>query len=144
MNGPKTTDKELYALKPTLHRLFDGYETVRSAYLFGSKVTGFATEKSDLDVAIRLALDASPEEAYGIRIALMDDLEAIFNCPVDVVILNSASLKLIHQVFRSGNPIYVQLPDEEHAYRIRTQKAYFDFQYYINKERSDLRDFYGV
>ena len=132
------------SFKPRLNRLFSRYETLRSAYLFGSTAAGVASEKSDLDVAIRLEPNVSAEDAYGIRLALMDDLETLFHRPVDVVILNSASLKLIHQVFRYGKPMYIQHPDEESAYRIRMQKAYFDFQYYMDKERLDLREFYGA
>ena len=131
-------------LKPELKRVLSSYKTVKSAYLFGSVAIGVASDKSDIDIAIRLDPTTSSEDAHKIRLSLMDDLEMIFHRPVDVVILNSASLKLIHQVFQYGNPIYVQQPDEERAYRILKQKAYFDFQYYINKENLDLRSFYGA
>lgn len=95
-------------------------------------------------MAIRLVAKVSPDHAHGFRMALMDDIEALFHCPVDIVILNSASLKLAHQVFRYGIPIYIPNPNEETEYRIKMQKAYFDFQYYINKENQDLRSFYGA
>jgi len=144
MNRSASGTIELETLKQKLHSLFSEYGTIRSAYMFGSTVAGVASEKSDLDVAIRLEPDVSPEDAFGVRLALIDDLETLFHCPVDVVILNSASLKLIHQVFRYGRPMYIQHPDEEREYRIRKQKEYFDFQYYINKECLDLRDFYGA
>ncbi len=131
-------------LKPELKRVLSGFKTVKSAYLFGSVVIGVASDKSDIDIATRLEPTTSSEDAHKIRLLLMDDLEMIFHRPVDVVILNSASLKFIHQVFQYGNPIYVRQPDEERAYRILKQKAYFDFQYYINKENLDLRSFYGA
>ena len=62
---------------------------------------------------------------------------------VDVVILNRASLKLIHQIYKHGVPVYVKDPLEERGFRMQKQKEYFDFQYYIEKERLDLRSFYG-
>ena len=144
MKQSASEEIELEALKPKLHSLFNRYNTIRSAYLFGSMAVGVASERSDVDVAVRLTPGISPEDAYGIRLALMDDLERIFHYPVDVLILNNASLKLIHQVFRHGKTIYIQHIEEERAYRIRKQKAYFDFLYYIDKERLDMKEYYGA
>lgn len=144
MNRLTSCKNDIEAIKPRLYLLFDAFEMVRSVYIFGSRAAGFTTGKSDLDVAIRLVAKVSPDHAHGFRMALMDDIEALFHCPVDIVILNSASLKLAHQVFRYGIPIYIPNPNEETEYRIKMQKAYFDFQYYINKENQDLRSFYGA
>jgi predicted nucleotidyltransferase len=146
MEQSTSTPKRLSikVLKPELKRILSGRETVKSAYLFGSVATGVASDKSDIDIAIRLEPTTSSRDAHNIRLSLMDDLETIFHGPADVVILNSASLKLIHQVFKYGKPVYVQQPDEERAYRILKQKEYFDFQYFINKENIDLRSFYGA
>jgi predicted nucleotidyltransferase len=135
---------ELEALKPKLQSLFNRYNTIRSAYLFGSMAVGVASKRSDVDVAVRLSPGISPEDAYAIRLALTDDLERIFHYPVDVLILNNASLKLAHQVFRLGITIYIQHIEEEREYRIRKQKAYFDFLYYIDKERLDMKEYYGA
>ncbi|HIJ57659.1 MAG TPA: nucleotidyltransferase domain-containing protein [Deltaproteobacteria bacterium] len=144
MKRPPSEEMELEALKPELHSLFNRYNTIRSAYLFGSMAAGIASERSDVDVAVRLMPGISPEDVYGIRLTLMDDLEQIFHYPADVLILNNASLKMIHQVFRYGISIYIRHTDEETEYRIRKQKAYFDFLYYIDKERLDMKEYYGA
>ena len=72
----------------------------------------------------------------------MLDLENYFGKRVDVVVLNRASLKLIHQVSRFGKIIFTKDPYREMDYMVQKQKEYFDFRYYIDKDRRELRQYF--
>ena len=109
----------------------------------GAAANGLLRENSDIDIAVRLRQNLSPVETNNIRLKIEDMLENVFQREVDVVTLNNASLKMIHQVYKHGFLIYVKDPLGERLFRIQKQKEYFDFQYYIEKERRDLRSFYG-
>jgi hypothetical protein len=63
---------------------------------------------------------------------------------VDVVVLNSASLKMIRQVMTKGKRLYARDNSAEQAYAIQRQKEYFDFQFYIEKNRKELKSYFGA
>ncbi len=95
-----------------------------------------------MDVAVRLTPGLSPTEKHRIRMHLIETLDQIVEEEVDILVLEDASLKMIHQVFRHGKAIYVKNDIEEEDFRLLKRKEYFDFQYYIEKEQRDLRAFY--
>ena len=74
---------------------------------------GNERDGSDVDIAVRLDEKLSTEQSYEIRFELMDMFENYFNRKVDVVVLNSASLKLIHQVLSGGEMIYAKEMENE-------------------------------
>jgi len=126
-----------------LQQVFETNPYVLSAYVFGSAAEGLLRENSDIDVAVRLIENLSPIETNNIRLTLEDLLEAVFQRRVDVAVMNSASLKMIHQIYAHGVRVYASDPAEERNFKIKKGKEYFDFQYYLDKERRDLRSFYG-
>lgn len=125
-----------------LQRLFGEVDEVLAAYLFGSVAEGVSYRHSDLDFAIRLKSELSIEEKHRMRMNLIGALGNLSEREVDVVILNDASLKMTHQVFKHGKPLFVRNDSREEEFRLKKQKEYFDFQYYLEKERRDLRAFY--
>ena len=129
-------------LRRDLDGIFRQHLPIRSAYLFGSTAQGADRQLSDVDIAIRLTDKILPEVSFGIRMQLMDDLEDYFGRKVDIVVLNSASLKLIHQVLRSKQIIFGKDPVEEMDYAIQKQKEYFDFKYYIDKDIQESRKYF--
>jgi len=139
-------EKSRFPFEPLLSELqqvFGSSPDVLSAYLFGSAAEGLLREKSDIDIAVRMRQTLSPIETSNIREKLEDVLEAVFQRKVDVTVMNRASLKMIHQVYKHGVQIYVKASLEERDFRIQKRKEYFDFQYYMERERRDLRLFYG-
>jgi uncharacterized protein len=125
-----------------LQHVFQKTAGVISAYLFGSVAAGVSNRHSDVDFAVLIAQGLNASEKHDIRMHLIEVLEQILGQNVDLVVLNDASLKMIHQVFNHGKPIYVRNNRAEEDFRLKMQKEYFDFQYYIEKERQDLREFY--
>ena len=61
---------------------------------------------SDIDIAIRIGESLASDSYLDLRIQLTDDLEKLLGCKVDIVVLNTASLKMIHQVIVSGKLLF--------------------------------------
>ena len=101
--------------------------TVVAAYLYGSQARGDATPASDVDIAV--LFDAPPAATLdGPQLTLQSDVERQLGCPVDVVVLNTASADLVHRVLRDG----VVILDRDRAVRLRFEVArrneYFDLE----------------
>jgi hypothetical protein len=101
-------------------------EGIVCAYLFGSLARGEDRADSDVDLAVLLAGEppATLEEGLGLSTAAA--LERSLGRAVDLVVLNTAPVDLVHRVLRDG----VLLLDTDAAVRIRfevaARNAYFD------------------
>ena len=131
-------------MKTDFFKLIDPLSPVLSVYLFGSAAAGIQGANSDVDIAVYLNETISSDTAIELRFQLMDLFEEYFDRPVDVVLLNSASLKMVHQVLKKGELLYARDPAKLRAFALRKRKAYFDFKYYIDKDIEQMRSFYGV
>jgi hypothetical protein len=140
----KTMITDILKYKKELSPLFEGYPVIRSAYLFGSVAGGNAGPHSDIDIAIRCAPELSPESGFNLRLELIEKLESVFKRPTDIVVLNSASLVMIRQVLTHGVLLYAENPEKEDAWAIQKRKEYFDFKYYLDRNRNELKSFFGV
>ncbi len=134
---------EINNLEEELKSVFSKYSSIVSVYLFGSTAEGFAKSKSDIDIAVRVDESTSSVSYFDIKIQLMDELEDCFARKVEIVILNSASLKMIHQVMIRGRLIFTRDRKNELDYCIRKRKEYFDFQYYIDKDINEMKAYFG-
>lgn len=133
----------LSRLNKELQTIFSSHPQILSAYVFGSTALGIDREGSDMDIAIRLTEELSAERRFELRLNLMDDIENRLRRSVDIVILNDASLLLIHQVMKTGSLLYVMDEEDEIAFMHRKRKEYFDFKYYLDKDWDDLRAFFN-
>lgn len=134
---------EIIKLEEELKLVFSKYPSIVSVYLFGSTAQGFSKSISDIDIAVRLDESTSPDSSFDIKIKLIDELENLFARKVDIVILNSASLKMIHQVMISGRLIFTRDRINELDYCIQKRKQYFDFKYYIDKDIKEMKTYFG-
>ena len=99
-----------------------------AAYLFGSFAAERATPRSDVDLAILLADELGPFEFLERRLELMGQLEGFVKGELDVVILNTASPFLQHQVLREGWLLYEGNRRARIEFEVRSGKAYADLQ----------------
>lgn len=90
-----------------------------AAYLFGSFVHGKARPTSDVDVAVRLVPGLSAERNFGLRLELMDEMEAYYQSSADIVILNKAALKMIRQLLTHGTLLYAREEETEPFYAVQ-------------------------
>jgi len=130
-------------MKQDVPQAMQRHPAVLSAYVFGSVATGFAHRRSDVDIAVRLDRHMEPNAIFDLRLQLTDTLENILGMPVDVIVLNTASLKMIHQVMKTGRMLYTKGLKEETAFRIRKQKEYFDFKHRMRDDRLETKRFFG-
>ena len=81
-----------------LHRVFERYDRIVLAYLFGSLARGQETGLSDVDIAV--LLEDLPTDLLGFTLKLMDELSVILGDRVDLVFLNEAPPLLRHQLIK--------------------------------------------
>lgn len=129
-------------LKTDFARLLAPFPPVVSAYLFGSAATGHKRADSDVDIAVCLGEDGPLDSDGELRFQLMDIFETYFHSPADVVILNTASLKMIHQVLTYGILVYSRAPEQTRSFALRKRKEYFDFKYYIDRDIEQMKSFF--
>jgi predicted nucleotidyltransferase len=100
-------------------------EALIAAYLFGSRARGDHRAHSDVDVGLLFAVPP-PSTLLGQPILLADDLAGALGLPVDLIVLNTASVDLVHRVLRDG----IIVLDRDRAARIRfevrARAAYLD------------------
>ncbi len=92
------------------------------AYLFGSQAKGKETEKSDVDVAIWVKGKID-------KLRLMGEIEEVTKRPADLVILNSASALLRHQVLKHGVLLFCKDKEVLTRFKVWTMKEYEDFRW---------------
>jgi uncharacterized protein len=144
MNKNNSINQSDLKLKQDLSYLISKYRHILSAYLFGSTALGISNSDSDMDIAIRIDKSLPSDSYLDLRIQLTDDLEKYLGCKVDIVVLNTASLKMIHQVIVNGRLLFSRDREKEQDYMVQKRKEYFDFKYYINKDIQEMRSYFGV
>lgn len=101
------------------------------AYLFGSQAKGTAHGGSDVDVAVYFAgIPEGPAgdiQAVDKQITLGLKLEQALGKPVDVVVLNRASVDLRQNVLRHGQLLFSRDPQTHARFRREQLRQYQDF-----------------
>jgi predicted nucleotidyltransferase len=131
-----------YAVKMDLalaaNRLREYFEAhsrgVVCVYLFGSVARGTARGDSDVDVAVLLERDPPPTLA-GSAVSLGGELERHLGYPVDLVVLNRASVDLVHRVLRDGLVVFDPRRQERIQFEVRARNAYFDLTPFLDRYR---------
>jgi predicted nucleotidyltransferase len=144
MNKNNLINQSARKVEQDLSSFFPKYKYILSAYLFGSTALGISNSDSDIDIAIRIDQSLASDSYFELRIQLTDDLEKHLGCKVDIVVLNTASLKMIHQVIVNGRLLFSRDRDKELDYLVQKRKEYFDFKYYIKKDIQEMRSYFGV
>lgn len=117
-----TRDDIEVVLKRELPRLVPG---LHAAYLFGSVARGEARPDSDVDVAV-LFPSPPPQTLAGQPFLVASELESILGRRVDVVVLNTAPVDLVHRVLRDGVLLMQPDPSARIAFEVRARNQYFD------------------
>jgi hypothetical protein len=97
------------------------------AYQFGSSThTERRAPPKDVDVALLLQDKTSSEHRFQIRLDVADALQKLYRYPVDVVVLNTAHIVLVHQVLKCERLLYGKA-DQASQYMVQSLTRYFDY-----------------
>ena len=95
-------------------------------YVFGSAVAPDRPKARDVDLAVLTNAALSFDDLMRLRADLVDETRA----PIDLVLLNDASIVLAHEVADSGRCLYARTPEVEVAFVTRARARYWDFKPY--------------
>ena len=104
---------------------FRSEKKVSVAYLFGSHAKKTHTSKSDIDIAVLLS--ETPKKILEYYLNLVNKLSEILGNNVDLIILNTSSPLLKHQVIKHGKIIYSRNEEARITFEARAQSEYLDF-----------------
>lgn len=112
-------------------------------YLFGSVAKGTDKEKSDIDLAFVFNENFYKEDPF--RALQKAELFSIkISCkirkPVDVIILNSASLSFAYHLLRKSVCLYESDTVERILYEVTMDNKYQDFMPFIRELRDSKRE----
>lgn len=109
-------------------------EGIAAAYLFGSFGRGTADVRSDVDVAA-LYSEHPPSTLDSPALALENDLERLIGRSVQVVVLNSAPVDLVHRVLRDGRLVFEGDRSARIAFEVKSRNEYFDLLPFLRRYR---------
>ncbi len=105
-------------------------EEVVAGYIFGSRAAGRARSKSDFDIAVLLSSGVDRKEYGRIKLSIINDLMLRLSCDgIDVVILNTASPLLAHEVIKKGVLLCSKDDAQRIQYVVAATKRYLDTIY---------------
>jgi len=112
------------------------------AYLFGSFAQKKVRPFSDIDIALFLERELTPEQIVAAKKEIYSHLVDILGTDyLDLVILNQASLPLAARVLQSKKILVDKNPFLRHQYESLTLRKYFDF---AQKEKAIFKRRYSV
>ena len=125
---------ESVAEKQLRDHLLASSRGIAAAYLFGSVARGETGPGSDIDVAV-LYTDAPPSTVHSPPVALEGELERLLGRRVEVVVLNTAPVDLVHRVLRDGKLLFEGDRSARIAFEVKTRNEYFDLLPFLRRYR---------
>jgi len=124
--------------KTTEERLRDYFSNrmpkLHAVYLFGSEGRGTARPGSDVDVAILFA-EKPPGTLDSPNFTLEGDLERFLGRRVQLVVLNSAPVDLVHRILRDGRILFEANRSARIAFEVKARNEYFDLLPFLRRYR---------
>lgn len=115
-------------IEQTLREFFaSGAHGIIAAYLFGSVARGTAGSQSDVDVAVLYAV-TPPATLEGLPLDLERELGHVVGRPVQVLVLNTAPVGLVHRVLRDGVLVLDSAKSARIRFEVRARNEFFDLQ----------------
>lgn len=115
-----------------IKKVLEKERNVLLAYLYGSVAKGKAGKGSDIDIAILLKNTSALRNPYfESKLALKIEKNLKTKMPVEVRVLNGASLRFANQVLRYGKLIYARDRGYAIDFETTTRDRYFDFKPFL-------------
>lgn len=104
------------------------------AYLFGSKVKGYANERSDWDIAIYIT-DSIRENGRWPAFELEAQLSRAVKATVQVTILNTPLPPVFaFEILKDGILLIDRKPNLRMDFENKILRHYYDWQYFLNRQ----------
>lgn len=104
-------------------------------YVFGSKITGYAREGSDLDVAVRFENGLPPIEKRGrVYGDIFSDLTSVFKGEkIDLTFIEEAPLHLQFKIVTEGELVYSKEKIKSLNFLEKVVNQYRDYKFFIDE-----------
>lgn len=124
-------------IKEKLRKYFLARREVIAVYVFGSLVGGTFTDNSDIDLGLMLKDDQDKISSFDLRLELMEELENLLDCEVDIVLFSQADLRLQHQMLK-GELILGKNNKQRIRREQRILDMYLDMRYFYDQYEKKL------
>jgi uncharacterized protein len=116
---------EMRHLEALLGERLGADENVAAVYLFGSLARGTARDASDIDLGVLFRV-VPPATLLGQPFELQASLSRELGKPVDVIVMNTAPVDLVHRILRDGRLLLERDRSRRIAFEVRARNQYFD------------------
>lgn len=105
-----------------------------AAYLYGSFARAEQRPDSDIDIGLLYASPPLPT-LRDQPFLVAAELESLLGRSVDIVVLNTAPVDLVHRVLRDGRLLLQPNPSARIAFEVRARNEYFDLLPILRRHR---------
>jgi uncharacterized protein len=116
---------DVSVLKHRIEEKLGADPSVAAVYLFGSQARGVARADSDVDLGILYAV-APRATLLDQPFELQAQLSSALGKPVDIVVMNTAPVDLVHRILRDGQLLLEADKSRRIAFEVQARNAYFD------------------
>jgi predicted nucleotidyltransferase len=122
-----------------LIRLFQKYDDVQLAYLFGSAASNEDNSLSDIDIGVLVKDSMSKKNKFKLQLKLLSDLTSILaNDKIDLTIMNDVSLSLNFEIIKSNHSIFVRDRSKKIEFEHKILSRYLDRKYYDKRSSNEF------
>ncbi len=114
------------------------------AYLFGSKVKGYANERSDWDITVYFNTSIKQNDRWP-EFELEAEISRIVGGTVQVTVLNGPLSPVFgFEIIKDGVLLLDRVPNLRIDFENRTLRQYHDWQYFLNRQIKAERHLRGM
>ena len=117
-------------IKEILSGYFEERKEIKSAYLYGSVVSGKDRKESDVDIALLTSFFVDRMESFTARIRFQKEISKLIGRDVDIVFLQEAGELLSFQILKIGEVIFERDWKAHRSFRASRLIKCLDFQFY--------------
>ena len=120
-----------------LTRIFVQHNAL-AGYLFGSQIEGMADAMSDVDIGV---IFGGKDISIHSLLILQDDLQRLFgSTPVDLVLLDKASVTVAFKAISQGEILYSANDEVRTDFEEKVLRDYHDFAPFLKKFYLDVQE----
>jgi len=115
-------------LKQGTNAVFEQYDEIQLAYLYGSYANATQTEFSDIDIGIVLTDSFKESALYFAELSMKIENTLNFQINIDLRILNEATPRFLFQVIKNNKLLYCKNKTFMHEFELKVMYEYQDIK----------------